>query len=406
MARLRVLAMVLAGGEGKRLWPLTADRAKAAVSFGGSFRLVDVVLSNLVNSGYRRIFILTQYKSHSLNRHITSSWRMSPLLDAGVYTVPAQQRLGPQWYKGSADAIYQSLNLVYDDSPDYLIVLGANHIYQMDLSEMVADHVSSRADVTVAGVRAWGCESPAFGFVQTDGGRIITGFLDEKPSHAIAAGGQPDTTYASMGNYVFTTSALISALNADAADDTSVHDLGNSIIPLLASRGTASIYDFARYILPGSTDVDRGYWRDVSTLNEYYAAHLDLLADERHISLYNREWPILTWPGVVAPAKITEGGAAQDSLIGAGTSIIGATVQRSVVSHNVRIEAGSRVENSIILPGVRIGRDAVISNTILDKNVVVTDGATVGVEGGSVTRGLTAHQHGITVIGKGSIVGV
>jgi glucose-1-phosphate adenylyltransferase len=404
MTRLRVLAMVLAGGEGKRLWPLTADRAKAAVSFGGSFRLVDVVLSNLVNSGYRRIFILTQYKSHSLNRHITSSWRMSPLLDAGVYTVPAQQRLGPRWYKGSADAIYQSLNLVYDDSPDYLIVLGANHIYQMDLSEMVADHISSGADVTVAGVKAWGCESATFGFIRTDG-RRITGFL-KRPSHAIAAWGQPDTTYASMGNYVFTTSALIGALNADAADENSLHDLGNSIVPLLASRGRASIYDFARNIIPGSTDVDRGYWRDVSTLNEYYAAHLDLLTDERHINLYNREWPIFTWPGVVAPARITEGGAAQDSLIGAGTSIIGAAVHRSVVAHNVRIEAGSRVENSIILPGVRIGRDTVISNTILDKNVTVTDGATIGVEGGSVTRGLTAHEHGITVIGKGSVVGV
>ena len=397
--------MVLAGGEGKRLWPLTADRAKAAVSFGGSFRLVDVVLSNLVNSGYRRIFILTQYKSHSLNRHITSSWRMSPLLDAGVYTVPAQQRLGPQWYKGSADAIYQSLNLVYDDHADYVIVLGANHIYHMDLSEMVADHISRRADVTVAGVKARGGESAAFGFIQTDGRRVITGFLDE-PAHAIAAGGQHDTTYASMGNYVFTTSALISALNTDAADDNSLHDLGNSILPLLASRGSASIYDFARNTVPGSTDVDRGYWRDVSTLNEYYAAHLDLLTDERHIGLYNREWPILTWPGVVAPAKITEGAAAQDSLIGPGTTIIGATVQRSVVSHNVRIEAGSRVEKSIIMPGVRIGRDTVISNTILDKNVTVTDGATIGVEEGSVTRGLTVHEHGITVIGKGSIVGV
>ncbi len=323
---------------------------------------------------------------------------MSLMLDAGVYTVPAQQRLGPQWYKGSADAIYQSLNLVYDDSPDYVVVLGANHIYQMDLSEMVADHISGGADVTVAGVKAWRGESATFGFIQTDRGRTITGFL-KKPSHAAAASVQPDTTYASMGNYVFTTSALIDALHADAADEQSVHDLGNSIVPLLASRGRASIFDFARNSVPGSTDVDRGYWRDVSTLREYYAAHLDLLTDQRHISLYNREWPILTWPGVVAPAKITEGGAAQDSLIGAGTLITGSTVQRSVVSHNVRIRAGSRVENSIVLPGVRIGRDTVIRNTILDKNVIVTDGATIGVEGGSVARGLTAHQDGITVIG-------
>ncbi len=282
-------------------------------------------------------------------------------------------------------------------------MLGANHIYQMDLSEMVADHISSRADVTVAGVKAWGCESATFGFIQTDGGRTITGFL-KKPSYAIADWAQPDTTYASMGNYVFTTSALINALNADAADKQSLHDLGNSIVPLLARRGGASIYDFARNSVPGSTDIDRGYWRDVSTLNEYYAAHLDLLTDQRRITLYNREWPILTWPGVVAPAKITEGGAAQDSLVGAGTLITGATVQRSVVSHNVRIAAGSRIENSIILPGVRIGRDTVISNTILDKNATVTDGATIGVEGRSVTRGLTAHQHGITVVGKGSIV--
>ena len=251
--------MVLAGGEGKRLWPLTADRAKAAVSFGGSFRLIDIVLSNLVNSGYRRIFILTQYKSHSLNRHITSSWRMSLLLDAGVYTVPAQQRLGPQWYKGSADAIYQSLNLIDDDGPDYVIVLGANHIYQMDLSEMVADHIATRAEVTVAGVKAWECGSATFGFIQTDRGRTITGFL-EKNLHA-APWTESDTTYASMGNYVFSTSALVEALRADAADKNSAHDLGNSVVPLLASRGRARIYDFARNIVPGSTDIDRGYWQ-------------------------------------------------------------------------------------------------------------------------------------------------
>ena len=330
--------MVLAGGEGKRLWPLTADRAKAAVSFGGSFRLIDIVLSNLVNSGYRRIFILTQYKSHSLNRHITSSWRMSLLLDAGVYTVPAQQRLGPQWYKGSADAIYQSLNLIDDDGPDYVIVLGANHIYQMDLSEMVADHIATRAEVTVAGVKAWRMAGrPHLGSSKPTGGGPSP--VSWRRTCTRRPRTQPDTTYASMGNYVFTTSALVDALHADAADKNSAHDLGNSIVPCWRAGGGRSIYDFARNSVPGSTDIDRGYWRDVSTLREYYAAHLDLLTDHRHINLYNRDWPILTWPGVVAPARITEGGAASDSLIGAGTLITGATVHRSVVSHNVRIQS-------------------------------------------------------------------
>ena len=231
----RVLGIVLAGGEGKRLWPLTADRAKPAVPFGGGFRLIDFVLSNLVNAGYLRICVLTQYKSHSLDRHITTTWRMSQMLGNFVTPVPAQQRLGPRWYTGSADAIFQSLNLVYDDDPDYLVVFGADHVYRMDPSQMVADHIDSGADVTVAGIRVPRHEATAFGVIDTaEDGRRITQFL-EKPADPPAVQDDPNVSYASMGNYVFTTDALIEALRKDAADEDSVHDMGGEHHPVASS---------------------------------------------------------------------------------------------------------------------------------------------------------------------------
>ena len=405
MVKPRVLGIVLAGGEGKRLWPLTADRAKPAVPFGGNFRLVDFVLSNLVNAGYLRNCVLTQYKSHSLDRHITTTWRMSQMLGNFVTPVPAQQRLGPRWYTGSADAIFQSLNLVHDDDPDYLVVFGADHIYRMDISQMVAAHIDSGAEATVAGIRVPRHEATAFGVIETaDDGERIAGFL-EKPADPPSVPDDPDVAYASMGNYVFSTDALIKALKEDAADESSIHDMGGNLIPMFVQRGTANVYDFSRNQVPGATDRDRGYWRDVGTLDAYHDAHMDLVSVHPIFNLYNQSWPILSFPPTMPPAKFVENGMALDSMVGPGTIIAGATVRRSVVSENVRAGMGSSVEGSVIMPGVRIGRNAVVRNAILDKNVVVQDGARIGLDPEYERTRYTVTPAGITVIGKGVTVG-
>jgi glucose-1-phosphate adenylyltransferase len=405
----RVLGIVLAGGEGKRLTPLTADRAKPAVPFGGIYRLVDFVLSNLVNAGYLRIVVLTQYKSHSLDRHITTTWRMSTLLGNYVTPVPAQQRLGPQWFRGSADAIHQSLNLVYDEEPDHVVVFGADHVYRMDPRQMVEQHVASGAGVTVAGIRVPRSEAKGFGVIQTADGRHIDAFL-EKPTDPPGLPDDPDTVYASMGNYVFSTEALLEAVRIDAGDAGSVHDMGGDIIPMMVGRGDAEVYDFSDNDVPGATDRDRGYWRDVGTLDSYYDAHMDLVAVHPVFNLYNRQWPILTTSPALPPAKFVfeeEGrtGQAVDSLVSQGVIVSGGRVRRSVLSPGVRVHSGSEVSGSVLMHGVDVGRGAVVRRAILDKGVVVWPGAEVGVDlDRDRERGLTVTDSGIVVVGKGEQV--
>ena len=396
-----VLAMVLAGGEGKRLMPLTADRAKPAVPFGGSYRLIDFVLSNLINAGLRRVCVLTQYKSHSLDRHVTQTWRMSSLLGDYVTPVPAQQRLGPRWYTGSADAIFQSLNLVYDEGPDYVVVFGADHVYRMDPMQMIEAHIASGAGVTVAGIRMPKSVSHEFGVIQTapDGKRIAR-FL-EKPADPPTIPGDDENCYVSMGNYVFSTQALLDVLKADAADPSSVHDMGGNIIPALTELGEAQVYDFAENEVPGATDRDRGYWRDVGALDSYHDAHMDLVSVHPIFNLYNRRWPILTNLPSLPPAKFVEGGNAHESMVGSGTIISGAHVRTSVIASSVAVDAGAYVEGSVLMPGVRIGRNAVVRRAILDKNVVVPDGAQIGVDL-ERDRGLyTVSSGGVVCLGKG-----
>ena len=406
----RVLGIVLAGGEGKRLSPLTADRAKPAVPFGGIYRLVDFVLSNLVNAGYLRIVVLTQYKSHSLDRHITTTWRMSTLLGNYITPVPAQQRLGPQWYRGSADAIHQSLNLVYDERPEHVVVFGADHVYRMDPRQMVEQHIASGAGVTVAGIRVPRSEAHGFGVIQTAAdGRRIEAFL-EKPSDPPGLPDDPDTVYASMGNYVFTTEALLEAVKLDAGDEGSVHDMGGNIIPRMVSIGAAQVYDFSDNDVPGATDRDRGYWRDVGTLDSYYDAHMDLVSIHPIFNLYNRQWPILTHAPALPPAKFVfeqEGriGQAVDSLVSQGVIVSGGRVRRSVVSPGARVNSGSEVQASVLMDNVNIGRGAVVRNAILDKNVLVEPGATLGVDPEhDRARGWTVTDNGIVVVGKGEVV--
>ena len=400
-AEPHVLAMVLAGGEGKRLMPLTADRAKPAVPFGGSYRLVDFVLSNLINAGLRRVCVLTQYKSHSLDRHVTQTWRMPTLLGDYVTPVPAQQRLGPRWYTGSADAIYQSLNLVYDEDPDYVVVFGADHVYRMDPMQMIRAHIDSGAGVTVAAIRMPRAISSQFGVIQTGAdGESIAHFL-EKPANPPTIPGDDDHCYVSMGNYVFSRDALLDALAADAGDSTSIHDMGTNIIPMLTAAGSARVYDFAQNIVPGATDRDRGYWRDVGTLDSYHDAHMDLVSVHPIFNLYNRRWPILSNLPPMPPAKFVEGGNAHESMVGAGTIISGAHVRTSVIASNVTIDSGSYVEGSVVMPGVRIGRNAVVRRAILDKNVVIPEGAQIGVDLERDRQLYTVSDGGIVVLGKG-----
>ncbi|MFG2883555.1 glucose-1-phosphate adenylyltransferase [Streptomyces sp. NPDC048297] len=395
-----VLGIVLAGGEGKRLMPLTTDRAKPAVTFGGTYRLVDFVLSNLVNADVLRICVLTQYKSHSLDRHITTTWRMSSLLGNYVTPVPAQQRLGPRWYLGSADAILQSLNLVYDEQPDYVAVFGADHVYRMDPRQMLQQHMENGAGVTVAGIRVPRSESSAFGVITPGSdGYTVERFL-EKPADPPGLADDPECVYASMGNYIFTTKALVESLQRDAEDAESVHDMGGSILPQLTSRGEAQLYDFSANHVPGETSRDKGYWRDVGTLDAYYEAHMDLIAERPAFNLYNRQWPIYTHSNQLSPARFNAGGIASESIISAGCLIRG-QVSRSVLSPGVLVDPGAVVQGSVLHDNVHIGRGAIVRGAVLDKNVEVPPGATIGVNPERDTELYTVSEGGVIALGKG-----
>lgn len=400
----RVLGIVLAGGEGKRLMPLTADRAKPAVPFGGAYRLVDFALSNLVNGGYSRICVLTQYKSHSLDRHITTTWRMSTLLGDYITPVPAQQRLGPRWFTGSADAIFQSLNLVYDERPEYIVVVGADHVYRMDPRQMVDQHIESGAGVTVAGIRMDRAAASPFGVIEQASASTLISAFHEKPESPPAIPGSPDQAYVSMGNYVFTTEILIEALKADAADPTSVHDMGANILPMLTAQGLAHVYDFDDNTVPGETERDHGYWRDVGSLDAYHEAHMDLVSVHPIFNLYNNRWPIMSYAPSLPPAKFVEGGNAHDSMIGVGSIVAGGHVRTSVLSFDVQVREGAYVEGAVLMPGVRVGRNAVIRNAILDKNVIVPDGATIGVDLAEDRERFTVSAGNVVAIGKGAIL--
>ncbi|AEI09812.1 glucose-1-phosphate adenylyltransferase [Corynebacterium resistens DSM 45100] len=395
-----VLSIVLAGGEGKRLFPFTADRAKPAVPFGGNYRLIDFVLSNLVNAGYYKICVLTQYKSHSLDRHISQSWQLSGLAGQYITPVPAQQRLGKRWFTGSADAILQSLNLVYDEQPDYIIVFGADHVYRMDPSQMVKEHIASGAGVTVAGLRVPRSDATAFGVIQAGENGRIEQFL-EKPSDPPSVPDDPDVSFASMGNYVFTAQALIEALLEDSENESSNHDMGGDIIPLLVDKGAAQVYDFSTNYVPGETERDKGYWRDVGTVDAFYEAHMDLISVHPIFNLYNQQWPIHTAEtGNLPPAKFVKGGIAQSSMVSAGCIISAGTVRNSVLSENVIVDEGATVEGCVLMPGVRIGKGAVVRHAIVDKNVVISDGQIVGVDRALDEQRFKVSNGGVVCIGK------
>jgi len=391
--------------------PLTADRAKPAVPFAGSYRLVDFALSNLINSGLRRIVVLTQYKSHSMDRHISQTWRMSPLIGGYVTSVPAQQRLGKRWYTGSADAILQSMNALSDERPDYVVVVGADHVYRMDFDQMLQSHIASGMEATVAAIRQPLSLATQFGVIEVDQNQPtkIAEFR-EKPSDPKPVPGDKTQALVSMGNYIFNAQALIDAIERDAVDETSTHDMGGDIIPYFVEQGTAGAYDFTFNEIPGATERDKSYWRDVGTIDSYYDAHMDLISTMPIFNLYNDEWPVFNQQINMAPAKFihdSEGnqGRTNDSIVSLGVVVSGSVIERSVLSPNVRVFSRSLVTDSVILDNVEIGRDCTIRKAILDKDVAVADGASVGVNRErDLERGFTVTDSGITVVTKGLLV--
>ncbi|PWH05703.1 glucose-1-phosphate adenylyltransferase [Brachybacterium endophyticum] len=406
-----VLAIVLAGGEGKRLMPLTLDRAKPAVPFGGIYRLIDFALSNIVNSGYLRIVVLTQYKSHSLDKHIASTWRMSSLLGNYVAPVPAQQRMGKHWYLGSADAIYQSLNLIEEEKPDYVVVVGADHVYRMDFSQMVDAHIASGKACTVAAIRQDIEESDQFGVIETEPSspEVISRFV-EKPKQTAGLADDPTQVLASMGNYVFTADALVEAVTKDANDPDSAHDMGGDIVPYFVDQGEAGVYDFIRNDVPGSSDRDRDYWRDVGTLDAFYAAHMDLISIHPVFNLYNEKWPTFAGVRNVPPAKFVHAGpgrvgSAVDSIVSPGVVVSGAQVSNSVLSPDVRLHSWSGVSDSVLMDNVSVGRHCQVHRAIIDKNVVIPPRTQIGLDAEKDrARGFHVTESGLTVIGKGTVI--
>ncbi len=399
-----LISFVLAGGEGKRLMPLTADRAKPAVPFGGAYRLIDFVLSNLVNADMRKIAVLTQYKSHSLDRHITTTWRLSPLLNNYIAPVPAQQRLGPRWYTGSADAILQNFNLIQDENPKYVLVFGADHVYRMDPEQMFRFHKEHGAGVTIAAIKVKRAEASEFGVIELAQDGVTIKAFHEKPTDPPVIPGNPEYSLVSMGNYIFKRDVMEETLILDAKDDESKHDLGTNIIPMLANQGLAIAYDFAHNHVPGETDRDHGYWRDVGSIDSYYDAHMDLVSVHPIFNLYNREWPVLTNLPSLPPAKFSENGTAVDSIVGAGTIISGGRVEKSVISFDVQIANNALIQGSVLMPSVKIGANSIIRNAILDKNVVVEPGAQIGINLEKDRSLYTVSNSGIVVVGKGEVI--
>jgi len=410
----RVLALVLAGGEGRRLWPLTADRAKPAVPMGGRYRLIDFVLSNLVNSGFNKIKVLTQYMSDSLNNHLSRGWRLPAMLDQYVEAVPAQQRRGREWFKGSADAIYQSLNVITDEDPDMTIVFGGDHVYKMDVRQMLDYHLELGAECTVAAIPVPVELAKSFGVIEIDTSWRIISFT-EKSENPPEIPGRPGWALASMGNYIFNTKLLVQELLRDAeGKHGSQHDFGRNILPDMVGKRALYAYDFMRNEIPGMDERERGYWRDVGTIQQYYLANMDLIQVVPVFNLYNPRWPLHTWMRSLPPAKFVfnEGthsstrrvGFATDSLISEGCIVSGGHVDQSVLGPRVRVNSYAHVRASILHEGVDIGRHCRIQRAIIDKNVRIPAGTEIGFDLEADQRRFQVSD-GIVVIPKGQDFG-
>ena len=407
----RVLGMILAGGEGRRLGPLTADRTKAAISFGGRYRLIDIVLSNFVNSGIVRIKILTQYKSASLEEHIARVWRMSVILEHFIEAIPAQQRTGKSWFKGSADAIFQTQHVITKEDPDIVCVFGSDHVYKMDLRQMIAEHIEVGADCTLAAIPLPREQAHPFGCVVLGEDGTVDGFV-EKPNNPPPMPGHPELSLVSMGNYVFNTNVLLEELTLDAADPSSSHDVARDLIPAMQIAGRKlHAYNFVKNQPPGETEHERGYWLDVGTVDTYWAAHMDLVSIHPYLNLYNPRWPIRTGSSHDPPPKFVfrdevsaRVGIATDSLVSNGSIISGGRIHRCVLGRRVRINSFSEVEESVIFDEVSVGRFARIRRAIVEKGVQIPPGAQIGLDHEQDSHNFHVSPSGVVVVSKNAVI--
>ncbi len=404
MEHVKVLGIILAGGKGARLYPLTKDRSKPAVPFGGKYRIVDFVLSNFVNSGIYSIYVLTQFKSQSLLQHLSDGWQFGGVLkDRFIIPVPAQMRSADEtWYQGTADAIYQNVNLIEQSDPHLVAIFGADHIYRMNIASMIEYHEQKRAEITVAAIPVDRKHAAEFGVIETAPDGRIVGFHEKRPD-APTIPGSTEQVYASMGNYVFSTRTLLRELYADASRENSTHDFGRDILPALVHRVEMYAYDFQDNQIPGEATGAAAYWRDVGTLDAYYDAQMDLRAVSPSLNLYNREWPLRTASYADPPAKFTfddadRRGHAIDSIVSGGCILSGGMVRNSVLGRWVRVHSGALVEDSVILDNCDIGRRAKIRRAILDKNVRIPEGATIGYDLDQDRKYHTVTDNGIVVV--------
>jgi glucose-1-phosphate adenylyltransferase len=402
--RLRVLGIVLAGGKGTRLSPLTKERAKPAVPFGGKYRIIDFVLSNFINSGIYSVYVLTQFRSQSLLQHLAEGWQFGSLLKSQfVIPVPAQMRSQDEtWYQGTADAIYQNINLVEQSDPEVVAIFGGDHIYRMNITQMIEYHIAKKAEVTVAAIPAPRDMASEFGVIEAAADGHILAFHEKNPD-APAMPGDPNRVFASMGNYIFSTRTLLKLLRDDAAEQNSQHDFGHNILPKLAGQAEIYAYDFQTNRIPGEREDAEPYWRDVGTIDAYYEANMDLRAVSPALNLYNRAWPLRSSSFSDPPAKFAfddenRRGQAIDSIVSGGCILSGGIVRNSILGRGVRVHTGALVEDCIIMDNCDIGRHAKIRRAILDKNVKVPRDASIGYDRVADAANYLVTESGIVVI--------
>jgi glucose-1-phosphate adenylyltransferase len=401
----KVLTFIMAGGKGERLLPLTKDRTKPAVPFGGIYRIIDFTLSNCINSGMRKIYILTQYKSASLQRHIRLGWNFLPSeLGQFIELLPAQQRVGDSWYLGTADAIYQNLYTLEMDRPDEVLILAGDHIYRMNYYSMIDVHREKNADLTVGVVEVEKSKAKQLGVVEVDADGRVTGFF-EKPANPKTIPGKPDKIYGSMGIYVFNQSILMQELLEDAKNNKSSHDFGKDIIPQMLKKGMKVVaYNFR------DKDRNEEYWRDIGTIDAYYEANMELIQVNPTFNLYDQEWPLRTFQEQYPPVKTVHSGDQEegrvglvlDSVVSEGCVVSGGRVQRSILSPNVRINSFSEVYDSILMEGVNVGRYAKIKRAIIDKDVSIPQGMIIGFNLEEDKKKFFVSESGIVVVAKGT----
>ena len=411
MANEDVLVMILAGGEGKRLHPLTRDRAKPAVPFGGRYRIIDFVLNNFINSGFFKIKVLTQYKSDSLNKHITRGWALSPFLNQYVDLVPAQMRTGADWYKGTADAVYQNLNQINDADPNYVCIFGGDHIYKMDVSQMLSYHKKNESDLTISAIPIPIEEASEFGIMEVDENWRLINFVEKPKTAPKTIPGNPKMCLASMGNYIFNKDILVDSLKADDKLEDSQHDFGKNIIPNMLKQGKKiNVYNFGENTFSGMSEGEKGYWRDVGCVDAYWQANMDLLDYSPELNLYSKEWPIRTFNYNYPPAKFIweeheRVGMATNSMVSEGCIISGGSLSRCILSPKVRINSFSQVSKTILMENVSVGRHCQIRKAIIDKNVQIPPYTKIGFNRKEdEARGFHVSPDGVTVVPKGAIL--